>query len=362
MKSTFKRAAVVTATSALAIGALAGCSSSSDSGDDSTSGSGDAVKIGLLLPESSTTRYETFDKPFITADLQELGDYDIVYSNADQDADKQQQQAEAAIAQGVKVLILDPVDADAAASIVSEASAAGIPVVSYDRLISSSDLAFYVSFDNEQVGVLQAQTLLDGLSAEGETSGGLIMINGSPTDSNATAFKEGAHSVLDDSGLDLLAEYDTPDWSPDKAQAWMEQQVTKYAGEFVAVYAANDGTAGGAIAAMQSAGIDPWPIVTGQDAELAGIQRIVAGEQYMTVYKSIKQEAQAAAEAADALAQGTTPEGQSDDTDGVPTTLLTPVAVTIDNIMDTVVADGFWSVDDICTADYADACTAAGIQ
>ncbi|MFT4307719.1 MAG: substrate-binding domain-containing protein, partial [Microbacterium sp.] len=221
MKSTFTGIAALAVGSVLAAAALAGCSGSSG-------GSGDTIKVGLLLPESKTARYESFDRPIFTDAIEALGDYEVVYSNADQDSSKQQQQAESAIAAGVKVLVLDPVDADAAASIVEEAAAADIPVISYDRLISSDQISYYLSFDNEQVGELQAQTLLDGLEAQGTTSGGLIVINGSPTDPNATSFKEGAHSVLDDSGFTILAEYDTPDWSADNAQSWMTSQLAQY--------------------------------------------------------------------------------------------------------------------------------------
>ncbi|HEY8544656.1 MAG TPA: substrate-binding domain-containing protein, partial [Acidimicrobiales bacterium] len=196
----------------------------------------------------------------------------------------------------------------------------------------------------------------------------IVMINGAPTDNNATLFKEGAHSVLDDSGYGIGVEYDTPEWSPDEAQQEMEQAITRLGADgFVGVYAANDGTAGGAIAAMKAAGIDPLPPVTGQDAEVAGIQRILAGEQYMTVYKAIKPEAEIAAEVAVALARGEEiPDDLvNDEIDNgeldVPSMILDPVAVTADNVDDTVIADGFWSVEDICTADYQAACEAAGI-
>jgi D-xylose transport system substrate-binding protein len=188
------------------------------------------------------------------------------------------------------------------------------------------------------------------------------MINGSPTDNNATLFKKGAHSVIDSSGYKVVAEFDTPDWSPDKAQEWMAGQVTQFGSSIVGVYAANDGTAGGAIAAMKAGGVTPLPPVTGQDAELPAIQRIVNGDQFMTVYKALKLEAETAAQLAVDLLSGKKVTGDSADTDGVPTTLLKPVVVTIDNIMDTVVADGFYKVADICTADYADACAAAGIK
>jgi D-xylose transport system substrate-binding protein len=134
----------------------------------------------------------------------------------------------------------------------------------------------------------------------------------------------------------------------------------------VGVYAANDGTAGGAIAAMKAAGIDPLPPITGQDAEVAAIQRILAGEQYMTVYKAIKLEAEAAAEAAVALLAGEEPAGVDDTVDNgaidVPSILLEPVPVTAENVADTVIADGFWTVEDICTGDFADACAAAEIE
>jgi D-xylose transport system substrate-binding protein len=186
------------------------------------------------------------------------------------------------------------------------------------------------------------------------------MVNGSPTDSNAALFRDGAETVLEDSGLRVLASYDTPDWSPDKAQEWVAGQVAQYGDQIAGVYAANDGTAGGAISALRAAAVDPLPIVTGQDADLAAMQRIVSGDQYMTVYKAIKPQAELAAEVAVTLLKGgevTAPM----EIDGTPTTLLDPVAVTVDNIVDTVIADGFWTVEDICTPDYADACRAAGI-
>ena len=364
MRKARKRIALLGVVLMATTGALVACSpSNSGSGSGASSGGGDTVKIGLLLPESKTTRYESFDRPLFEAKMKSLGNYEVVYANADQDAAKQLQQAESALTQGVKVLVLDPVDAAAAASIVAEAKAQDVPVVSYDRLITSEDLAYYISFDNEQVGVLQGTALVDKITENGGATGdqGIVMINGSPTDGNAAQFKKGAHSVIDPSGIPILAEYDTPDWSPDKAQEFMAGQITQFGDQIIGVYAANDGTAGGAIAAMKAAGTSPLPPVTGQDAELAAIQRIVAGDQYMTVYKAIKKEAEKAAEIADGLASGDTPKGDTT-VSGTPSTLLTPVVVTVDNIMDTVVADGFYTVDQICTAEYAAACTAAGIQ
>ena len=336
--------------------AFAGCAA--EEGDGDTEGDGETtevLKIALLLPETKTARYETQDRPLFEAKVKELApDAEILYSNANQDAAAQQSQAEAALTNGANVLVLDPVDSAAAAAIVTKAKEAGVPVISYDRLILDADVDYYISFDNEQVGVLQGTALLDKLTADGNAGKTIVMINGAPTDNNAKLFKAGAHSVLDGK-VETGAEYDTPDWSPDKAQTQMDQAITKLGkGGFVGVYCANDGTAGGAIAAMKAAGIDPKTIpVTGQDAELAGIQRILLGEQFMTVYKAIKLEAEVAAEMAVALAKGEDLpasfeiKGVDNGMKDVDSVLLTPIAVTKETIADTVVADGFWSLDQI---------------
>ncbi|MCW2985611.1 MAG: putative sugar transporter, substrate-binding protein [Conexibacter sp.] len=350
-----------------------GSSGGSSTAASTTGGSSSASgKIALLLPESKTARYESQDRPNFERKLKEVcPNCQEIYSNADQDASKQQQQAEAALTQGAKVLVLDPVDAASAAAIVTRASQQKVPVISYDRLISNSKVAYYISYDNAKVGKLQATSLVDKLKKDGKSSGSLVMINGAPTDNNAKLFKQGAHSVLDSSGFKIGKEYDTPDWSPDKAQSEMEQAITALGKNgFVGVYAANDGNAGGAIAAMKSNGVDPKKVpITGQDAELAGVQRIVAGEQYMTVYKAIKPEAEAAATLAVALLQGKpapsglvntkTANGGAGD---IPSVIMDPVAVTVDNIESTIIKDGFWKASEICTGQYAAGCKSAGIQ
>jgi D-xylose transport system substrate-binding protein len=349
---------------------LAGCGTT---GTGTTGGTPAAkgIKIALLLPETKTARYETQDRPLFEAKVKELApDAVILYSNANQDATEQQSQADAALTNGAQVLVLDPVDSASAASIVAKAKAKNVPVISYDRLILNAAVDYYVSFDNEKVGTLQGQALLDKLTADGNAGKTIVMINGAPTDNNATLFKKGAHSILDGK-VKIGAEYDTPDWSPDKAQTEMDQAITKLGKNgFVGVYCANDGTGGGAISAMKGAGIDPKTRpTTGQDAELAAIQRILLGEQYMTVYKAIKAEANAAAELAVALAKGTgvptsmtlskVNNGQID----VPSVLLTPVAVTKDNIKTTVVADGFWTTAQILnTPELVTAGKAVGLQ
>ncbi len=339
-------------------------------GAPATTGGGGDKTIALLLPETKTARYESHDRPLFEQKVKALcPECQVLYSNADQNAAKQQDQAEAALTNGAKVLVLDPVDSASASAIVARAKQSKIPVISYDRLILNADVDYYLSFDNEQVGKLQGQALLDKLKADGKGTGNIVMINGAPTDNNAKLFKAGAHSVLDGSGLVVGAEYDTPDWSPDKAQQQMEQAITRLGKDQIAgVYCANDGTAGGAIAAMKASGINPLPPVTGQDAELAGIQRIVSGEQFMTVYKPIKKEAEAAAELAVALLRGqapaagtvngAVPNGKKD----VPSILLTPIAVTRDNVKATVMADGFWTAAQICSGPYQAACQSAQLQ
>jgi D-xylose transport system substrate-binding protein len=328
-------------------------------------------KIAILLPENTTARYESQDLPLIKAKLAALG-FDVannlIYSNAQQNAADQQSQAEAAITNGASVLVLDPVDASAAAVITDEAKAKNIPVVSYDRLVQNSDgVSYYISFDNKKVGTLQGQALLDALTKAGKTNPTIVMINGDPADPNAALFKAGAHSVLDGK-VTIGKEYDTPNWLPANAQTEMTQALTALNNKVDGVYAANDGTASGAVAAMIYAGINPLPPITGQDAELAGIQRILAGQQYMTIYKAIKPEAEDAATIAYDLVTGATPDasmitgttnnGKTD----VKSVILTPVVVTISNIESTVVADGFWTAAQICTADFAAACTANNIK
>lgn len=355
---------------ALALTASA-CGDDDDDGGGGGGGDGGGGSIALLLPESKTARYESQDRPNFERKVAELcPDCEILYSNADQDASKQQRQAEAALTRGAEVLVLDPVDAASAGAIVARAKQQDVPVISYDRLITDADIDYYISFDNERVGQLQGESLLEKLEEEDAADGTIVMINGAPTDNNAKLFKQGAHSVIDDSGLTVGREFDTPDWSPDRAQQEMEQAITGLGEDgFQGVYAANDGTAGGAIAAMKSAGIDPAERpVTGQDAELAAIQRILIGEQYMTVYKAIKPEAEAAAEIAVALVRGEEPPAElvSEQVDNgqeqVPSVLLEPVAVTVENIQDTVIADGFWKASEVCTRRYASACEEAGVE
>lgn len=372
MRSNRKCALIVMAVLALSAGTAAcGGDDGSGSGGGASEGGGAAKggTIALLLPETKTTRYEEQDKPRFEAKVQELcPDCKIIYQNANQDAARQQQQAEAAITNGAKVLVIDAVDAKAATATVNRAKQSNIPVIAYDRLISGAPISYFVSFDNVRVGKMQAEALMgklgDGAGKE------IVMLNGSPTDPSSGDYKKGAHSVFDTSGVKIAREFDTPDWSPDKAQQETEQAITAIGKDKIAgIYSANDGMIGGAIAAMKSAGMDPKSIpTTGQDSEVAAIQRILTGEQYMTIYLAIKKQAESAAQLAVDLVQGKTPDAalvnsEVDNGAGkVPTILLDPTPVTKDNIKDTIIADGFHPATEICTGEFATACTEAGIQ
>lgn len=361
------RAAALVSTATLAV-ALAGCTTSGDTPAGGDASVEEGFTIGILLPESQTSRYEQFDRPLLEQRLGELcPNCEILYQNADQDSAAQQGQAEAMVTAGASVLILDAVDATAAAGMVNNANSQGVAVVAYDRL-AEGPVDYYVSYDNERVGQVQGEALLTALRAGGDPRRGqIVMINGSPTDPNAGDFKRGAHSVLDGQ-VTIGQEYDTPDWSSDRAQQQMEQAITALGQEnIIGVYAANDGTAGGAIAAMKSAGFAQLPPVTGQDAELAGVQRVLSGEQYMTVYKAIEPEATIAAEMAIAAATGAEYDGEQTEmvnngSTDVPAVLLEPLPVTREQIADTIVADGFYDADQLCTGNFARACQELGIS
>lgn len=354
----------------------AGCGSNDDnnksaSGTTASKSAAGGAKIALLLPENKTARYENQDKPFFTAKVKELcPSCEIIYENATQDAAKQQQQAEAAITRGAKVLVLDAVDVASAGAIVNRAKQAKIPVLSYGRLVSDAPLDYYVSIDPFKVGQQQAQVQLQALKAAGKTSPRIVMINGSPTDSNSAPYKKGAEQIYKNGGAKIVKSYDTPDWSPDKAQQEMEQTITALGKTgFDAVYVANDGMAGGAVAAMKSAGLDPGKLfVTGQDAEVTGVQRILKGQQLMTVYQPLKEIAGKSAEIAVPLAQGKpVPSGITTTTTDngagkVPSVLVPTLSIDKSNVESTVIKDGFLKAADVCTSAFASACQAAGIQ
>jgi D-xylose transport system substrate-binding protein len=366
-----RRAAVAAAATAMAV-SLAACGSAKESGgsksaapkkNDST-----AIDIGLLLPENQTARYEKFDKPLIEKKISDLtgGKAKVSYANASQDATTQNQQFETMITKKVDVIIVDSVDSKAVAGSVQKAKDAGIPVVAYDRL-AEGPISAYTSFDNEKVGEVQAQALLQALGTKAK-SGDIVMMNGASTDPNAALFKKGALSVLQGK-VNIGKQYDTADWLAANANANMAGAISALGkNKIIGVYSANDGLAGGIITALKAGGFTKLPPVTGQDAELAGVQRIIAGEQYMSVYKPYIPEADAAATMAVTLAQGKPLDSVSTSTvdsptqKAVPTVLVPIVSLTKANVNDTVIKDGVYTAAEICTAQYKAACDAAGIK
>lgn len=360
------RVAVAVAAAALMLVGAVGCSSAQPGADG---GDPDAPVVALLLPENQTPRYESRDKPTFEKQLTEsCPECRLVYYNAAGDASKQLSQVESALTDGASVIVLDPVDSNAAGAMVAKAHAQGVKVMSYDRVIYDANVDYAVKFDNVQQGAVGMQSLIDKLRADGLDGGNIVMMNGDPVDSGAKPEKDGAHSVVDDSEFTVAAEYDTKGWSADNAQQQMQQAITKLGAEnIVGVYAGNDGMATGVIAALKAAGVDPMPPVTGLDTQLDAIQKMVAGDLYESTYLPVETEAQIAAKAATALARGEKiPDdlinGDLDDgKNTVKAYLLESIAVTMDNMKEMLLDSGYLTVEEICTPDYAAACAAAGL-
>ncbi|MFF2353338.1 substrate-binding domain-containing protein [Kitasatospora sp. NPDC058115] len=363
MNAMTRRALVGTAVISMAL-TLAACGKAGGDKKDAAA-SGDTRSIGLLLPENaSSTRYESFDRPFIEAEVASLcPDCKVRYSNAEGSAAKQKQQFDTLIAEGVKVIVLDAFDAKSTQAWVQEAAGKGVKVIAYDRL-ATGPVSAYVSFDNEKVGELQGRALLDALGPRAAEAD-IVMINGDEADPNAALFKSGAHKVLDGRIRKVVYEQ-SGEWKPTVAGQKAGAAITQLGKDgFQAVYSANDGMAGAIITQLKAAGISVP--VGGQDAGLDAIQRIVAGDQAYTIYKAYKPLAVSAAELAVNLLRGQDVKGVATGTvdsatdKGIPAKLLEPKVVTKADITATVIADGLYRAAEICTADYAAACAAAGL-
>ena len=323
----------------------------------------EGATVAFLMPDQASTRYEEHDHPGFKAAMTELcPTCTVIYQNANADVALQQQQFNSVLTQGAKVIVLDPVDSTAAASLVQMAHDQGVKVIAYDRPIPDKPADYYVSFDNEGIGAAIAQSLVDHLKAESVADGdGVLQINGSPTDAAAGLIRDGIDSSLDASAYKTLAEFDTPDWAPPEAQQWASGQITRFGDEIKGVVAANDGTAGGAIAAFKAAGVEPVPPVTGNDATIAALQLIIAGDQYNTISKPSEIVAAAAAKVAVQLMNGETPEA-THTLYNTPSQLFVPAVITAENIKAEIFDKGITPVADVCTAEYAEACTAMGIK
>ncbi|WP_330289802.1 sugar ABC transporter substrate-binding protein [Streptomyces sp. NBC_00576] len=368
-----RRTAIAVAASTVAVSLAAGCGvlDADQQTAEATPAKGNDITVGLLLPETANTRYDKFDYPIIKNKVESLtnGQGRVEYANAGADAIMQGQQLQKMIDNKVDVLLLDAVDAHAIAGEVRKAKDAGIPVIAYDRL-AEGPIDAYISFDNELVGEVQGRSLLEALGGDVDESKKVVMMNGSVTDPNAAQFKEGALAELNGK-VTIAQSFDTKDWKPENAQANMTKAIAAIGKDNIAaVYSANDGMAGGIINALQAAGVTKLPPITGQDAELAAVQRIISGEQYMSVYKSYPQEAQTAAEMAVARIQGrdiqfdalTRDKVDSPTQKDVPAQLVSVVALTKANIRSTVIEDGIYKVSDICTQKFEDDCAALGLK
>jgi D-xylose transport system substrate-binding protein len=319
--------------------------------------------VGVILPDTqSSTRWETADRPALVKAFGAAGiKADI--QNALGDNAKFQSIAQSMIQEGVKVLIITSIDPATSIQVETEAKAANIPVIDYDRLVLGGSAAYYASYDGVQVGVEQGQCLVDAMAKIGKPTGSIIMIDGSPTDNNATLFGQGAHSIIDKSTLKKVSEQAIPNWDNTQAGKTFQQLLTAAGNKIDGVYVMNDGMAGPVITVLKAAGLKVP--VTGQDATSSGLQAILSGDQTCTIYKDATAEATAAATLAVALIQGKTPDGltTSNDPQGkrsVPSILLKPELITIANIGDPI-KSGAVPYASVCTGAFVALCTKAGI-
>ncbi len=306
--------------------------------------------IGLSLDTLKEERWQS-DRDYFVQRARELG-AEVLVQSANSDDTRQIGDVQALISRKVDVLVIVPRNGEAMAKAVNLAHEAGIPAIAYDRLITGCDLDLYITFDNKLVGEKQAQFLLDTLPAGKPIR--LVRIYGAKTDNNALLFKAGQDAVLQpliDSGrVQVVHEDWAADWKPENAKKITNAAITKAGRHFDAILASNDSTAGGAVQALLEEGLAGKIPVTGQDAERAACQRIVAGTQAMTVYKPLKQLATLGAETAVSMARGrpvianaATPNGTKD----VPSILLPVTVVTRDNLDDAVVGSGLHSRESV---------------
>ncbi|MEV7095507.1 substrate-binding domain-containing protein [Amycolatopsis sp. NPDC051045] len=349
-----------------------GTGSNSASSSAPAAGGGASGKVGVILPETaSSARWEAFDKPMLQAALAAQG-FDADVQNAQGDSQKFTTLADGFISSGVKALIIAPSDPAVGAAVEAKAKAAGIPVIDYDRPSLGGSAEYYVSFDNEKVGQLQGQAMADAL--KDKAGAGVVQIEGAPTDNNATLFTRGQDSVLEPlftSGkLKRIQKQPINDWDNQLGGTTFEQIFTANGGKVDGVVAANDGLAGAVITILKKNGLNGKIPVTGQDATADGLMAVMRGEQYMTVFKPIKEEAEATAKLAAALAKGDKaaadaiatgklhdPKNNRD----IKSVLLTPTTILAKDVK-TVVTQGYVKTTEICGGDLAAKCSSLGIS
>ena len=324
----------------------------------------EAIKIAFLMPcTQCADRWETKDRPFFIEAVKAIDpSIEVIALNAEGDGNRQIAQGESVLAQGVKVIVINTIGETTAVPIVRQAQKEGVPVIAYDGLMVGVATEGFVTFNNELVGALQAQYLVDQLG-EGAR---IAIVNGEQFCGACRAFKVGAHKVLDplaDAGkIEIVHEAEAKGWLAANAQRAIEQALTATNEQIDGVVAANDTLAQGVIAALKGSNLEGKVLVTGQDASDAAIVNILNGEQTMTVYKSLQDQAGAAARGAVALARGEDVSGIFPDVvetewGNVPALLLQPTVVDVSNIGDTVIKDGFTKREAVCTGTAAQACT-----
>jgi D-xylose transport system substrate-binding protein len=366
------RAAIVLGTSLTILAAACGDDSTSSSdtkaASDTTVAAGDTTpaatgggKVGFILPDSgSSARWEGFDRPLITAACEAAGiECDI--QNAEGDAAKQATIADQMIADGVQVLAIVNLDSESGAAIQKKAAEAGVKNIDYDRLTLGGSADVYVSFDNVAVGTAQGEGIIECLGGAGKVEGKkIIQLHGSPTDNNATLFKQGYQAAIEGSGLETVGEEAVPDWDNEKGGVIFEQLLTAAGGSVDGVLVANDGLSLAAQAVLADAGLEAK--TTGQDATVDGLRAILQGTQCMTVYKPVVKEAEGAVAAAVELLAGTPVTASTtinNEVADIPYVQAAVTSIFIDQVKD-VVADKFVSRDEVCK-DIEDLCTANGI-
>jgi D-xylose transport system substrate-binding protein len=332
------------------------------SGTEGPSAKRQNIQVAVLLPDTkSSVRWETQDRRFLAAAFKKAGVSHTIL-NAEGSAQKQRAQAEQALTNGAKVILLVNLDSGSGRAIQTLATARGAKVIDYDRLTLKGKTAYYVSFDNVQVGKLMGQGIVAALRAKRVNNPVVAELNGSPTDNNATLFKQGYDSVLkplyNRGSFKKGPDQWVPQWDNQKALTIFEQMLSSTGNKINAVAAANDGLANAVITALKARKLKPIP-VSGQDATAQGIQNVLAGWQSGSVYKSIKLEADAAAKLAIALAKGQTPSGVNgrvnDGSRNVPSVLLKPVWITKSNYT-TLFKEGFLKRNEVCRGTYAKYC------
>jgi D-xylose transport system substrate-binding protein len=370
MRKRHTMAAAALAATALLLAACGGDDSGSSSGSGSGSGSSSG-KVGVILPDASTSpRWESNDRPLLKAAFDKAGLQSDI-QNANGDKSKFGTICDSMINSGVNVLLIVNLDSDSGSACLKKAQTAGVKTIDYDRLTLGGGASYYVSFDNVGVGKLMGEGLQKCLTDEGKTSANIVYINGDPTDNNAALFKQGYAEALKpalDSGKYKLVGDQTGKWDATVAGTAFEQLYTQNGGKIDGIVSANDTMAGGIIARLKANNLAGKVPITGQDASVAGLQAILAGQQCMTVYKAIKKEADAASALAIALIKGQDTKAMVNGTvkdtvlnKDVPSALETPVSIFKANVKD-VIDDGFQKASDVCTAAYASACQAAGIS